>query len=60
MMDKRSGYSMKHINGIELIFYERKVCAHLSLCGHTLGGYHFHLDHPGVVRLVHTNRKVFY
>ena len=58
--DQISGYSMKELNSIEIICYDRKIFVPQSLCRRVIDCYHFYLNHPGGSRIAKIIWEVYY
>ena len=58
--DKKSGYNVITLEGVELIAFEDKIYVPVRLRQRTMEWYHFYLNHPGGDRLYKTLNQVCY
>ena len=58
--DKKSGYNVMTLDGVELVAYQDKIYVPVSLRQRTMNWYHYYLNHPGGERLYKTLHKVCY
>ena len=58
--DKKSGYNVMTIDGIELVTYEGRIYVPTALRNRTMTWYHYFMNHPGGEQLYKTLNKVCY
>ena len=58
--DKKSGYIIITLEGVELVTFEGKIYVPISLRQRTMEWYHHYMNHPGGERLYKTLNKVCY
>ena len=58
--DKKSGYNVTTLEGVEIIAFENKIYVPVVLRQRTMSWYHYYLNHPGGERLYKTLNRVCY
>ena len=58
--DKKSGYNVMTLDGVELVTYKGKIYVLAGLRKHTIEWYHYFMNHPGGEQLYKTLNKVCY